>query len=86
MKLHTALCILTFAGCATAPSPRATNVSEAALEDGGGGPAGGPQQAEYPVRLETPAGTFLVSPHHAEDFAKALSGQPTQTHFFAGAE
>jgi hypothetical protein len=86
MKLHAALCCLIFAGCATAPSLRAADVSQAALDDGGGGPAGGAQEAGGPVRMETPAGTFLVSPGHAEDFVKALSGEPTQTRFFAGAE
>ncbi len=84
MKLYAALCFLVFAGCATTQSTQATSVSEA--------PSRGPAACRLaawkslasPVRLETPAGAFLVSPRHAEDFAKALAGEATPTHFFAG--
>jgi hypothetical protein len=82
MKLHAALCFLVFAGCTTTHS---TNVSDAASE-GGGGPAGSSEELAQPVRLETPAGDFLVSPRHAEDFAKALAGEATPTRFYAGAD
>ncbi|MDY7228910.1 hypothetical protein [Hyalangium rubrum] len=79
MKLHAALCFLVFAGCATVPSG-------AALSDGGGGPVGSTLEQAAPVRLQTPAGTFLVSPQHADDFAKALAGEATPTPFYAGAD
>jgi len=81
MKLHAALCFLVFAGCATAPVLHATQ-----LPEGGGGTAGGPTDMAAPVRMQTPAGTFMVSPQHAEDFAKALAGESTPTRFYAGAE
>jgi len=83
MKLHPALCFLVFVGCATTQSTQAMSVSEAASE-GRSGPAGSVEELASPVRLETPAGSFLVSPGHAEDFAKALAGEATPTHFFAG--
>jgi hypothetical protein len=85
MKLHAALGFLVFAGCATAPFSRAMSALEAS-EDGGGGTAGILQETPEPVRVETPAGTFLVSPRHEEDFKKALAGEPTSTHFHAAAE
>ncbi|HEX8697988.1 MAG TPA: hypothetical protein VF815_04075 [Myxococcaceae bacterium] len=83
MKLHAALCLLVFVGCATTQSTQGMSAAEAASE-GGGGPAGSVEAPASPVRLETPAGTFLVSPGHAEDFAKALAGEATPTHFYAG--
>jgi hypothetical protein len=85
MKLHAALCFLVFAGCATTQSTQAKALAEAA--EGGGGRAGSVvEESAPPVRLETPAGTFLVSPRHAEDFAKALAGEATPTHFYAGTD
>jgi hypothetical protein len=84
MKLHAALCFLLFAGCATVPASRAPDAAEASVEGGGGGPGGSPQQSTYPVRMETPAGTFLVSPPHAEDFKKILAGEPASQPFLAG--
>ncbi|PTL77657.1 hypothetical protein [Vitiosangium sp. GDMCC 1.1324] len=36
-----------------------------------------------PVRMETPAGTFLVHPNNAEDFAKLLSGEPTDKQYLS---
>lgn len=85
MKLHAALCLLVFAGCATTPQSLGGQDVAHGAEEGGGGPAGSLQEAE-PVRLRTPAGTFLVSPQHADDFAKALAGQETPTRFYAGAD
>lgn len=86
MKFLAALCFLVLAGCATTQSAQALSVSEA-LSEGGGGPAGSMEEAPAsPVRLETPAGTFLVSPGHAADFAKALAGEATPTRFYAGAD
>lgn len=32
------------------------------------------------MRLETRAGTFLVQPENAEDFGRALVGEPTDKH------
>jgi hypothetical protein len=83
MKTLAALCFLVLAGCATTQSTQTMSVSEANSE-GGGGPAGSVEELASPVRLETPAGTFLVSPGHAEDFAKALAGEATPTRFYAG--
>ena len=83
MKLHAALCFLLFAGCATAPGLRAPDAAEASVQ-GGGRPGGRARQTTYPVRMETPAGTFLVSPPHAEDFKKVLAGEPTSQPFLAG--
>jgi hypothetical protein len=85
MKLHAALCFLVFAGCASTQSTRAMTVLQVPAEDGAGA-AGRLEQAAPPVRLETPAGTFLVSPGHAEDFAKALAGEATPTRFYAGTD
>lgn len=44
-----------------------------------GGPPG-------PVRLETPAGTFLVHPNNAEDFGKLLAGEPTAHQYYSVTE
>lgn len=85
MKLLAALCFLVLAGCATTQSPQAMSASEAASE-GAGRPARSVEEMASPVRLETSAGTFLVSPGHAEDFAKALAGEATPTHFYAGTD
>jgi hypothetical protein len=85
MKLHAALCCLLFAACATTSS-QGTRPSAETLQDGGGGPGGRTEQAREPVRVETPAGTFLVSPGHAEDFQKLLSGEPSRVPFYAGAD
>lgn len=68
MKLPAALCLLTLAGCATAPTKGDARAA-----------AGTPEQAE-PMRLETRAGTFLVQPENAEDFGRALAGEPTDKH------
>lgn len=75
MKLHAALGFLIFAGCATS-SPHTLKAEQQAS------PAGTEQLAD-PVRVETPAGTFLVNPSHAEDFRKLLAGEPTSKDFYA---
>jgi hypothetical protein len=80
MKLHAALCLLLLASCATVPSPRSSDFS---LVPGSGGPAGDSHTVPEPVRLETPAGSFLVHPNNAEDFAKMLAGEPTDKQYFA---
>ena len=85
MKSLAALCFLVFAGCATPQATQVVSTSKAASE-GGGAPEGQVEQLASPVRLETPAGTFLVSPGHAEDFARALAGEATPTRFYAGAD
>jgi len=85
MKSLAALCFLVFAGCATTQATQVVSTSEAASE-GGVRPTGQSEQLATPVRLETPAGTFLVSPGHADDFAKALAGEATPTRFYAGAD
>ncbi len=85
MKSLAALCFLVFAGCATSQTAQVVSTSEAASERGGE-PVGHAEQLASPVRLDTPAGTFLVSPGHAEDFARALAGEATPTRFYAGAD
>ncbi|WP_224243362.1 hypothetical protein [Hyalangium gracile] len=77
MKLSTALCFLVFAGCATA-SQHAVTAQESSLQ----GENGSEQMAD-PVRLETPAGTFLVNPEHADDFQRLLAGEPSTKPFYA---
>jgi hypothetical protein len=84
MKLHILLCFLVFAGCATTSS-RALSAVDVS-QDGGGGPGGRSAQGVEPVRMQTPAGDFLVSPAHAEDFQKLLSGEPTSKPFHAGVD
>ncbi len=84
MKLHTLLCFLVFAGCATSSS-RALSAVDASQE-GGGGPGGRSHEGTEPVRLQTPAGDFLVSPAHVEDFQKVLAGEPTSRPFHAGVD
>jgi hypothetical protein len=78
MKLHAALCLLALAGCATVPSVR--NPVDV---PGGGGPAGDSQAIAEPVRMETPAGTFLVHPNNAEDFTRLLAGEPTKNQYLS---
>jgi hypothetical protein len=80
MKLHAALCLLALAGCATVPSRGAH-----ALVDvpGGGGPGGDSHVLPEPVRMETPAGTFLVHPNNAEDFSRLLAGEPTKNQYLS---
>ncbi|MCK8501262.1 MULTISPECIES: hypothetical protein [Myxococcus] len=69
--------VLLFAGCATLPSPP--------VDVGGGGTVSAdPHPDMAPVRLQTRAGTFLVHPNNAEDFARALAGEPTQRHYTTG--
>jgi hypothetical protein len=80
MKLHAALCLLALAGCATLPSPRST---QAESFSGSGGPAGDVQAVPEPVRMETPAGTFLVHPNNAGDFSKLLAGEPTDKQYIS---
>ncbi|WP_309891254.1 hypothetical protein [Archangium sp.] len=76
MKLHAVLCVLALvAGCATLPSPRPN--------EGSGGPAGDVDGVPEPVRLETPAGSFLVHPNSAEDFSKLLAGEPTAKQYIS---
>lgn len=82
MKLHVALCALLFAGCATTSSPRVTKAEQASLKDGAA-PGGSSQQQAELVRVETPAGAFLVSPPQVEDFKKVLSGDPTPASYSA---
>jgi hypothetical protein len=82
MKLHAALCLLVLAGCATVPSPLSSDV-ERVLMPGSGAPAGDSHVVPEPVRLETPAGSFLVHPNNADDFAKLLAGEPTEKQYFA---
>ncbi|NVJ27588.1 hypothetical protein HUW62_40880 [Myxococcus sp. AM011] len=66
--------VLLSAGCAS--------VRTARLDGGGGGTvAADPHPDAEPVRLETRAGTFLVHPNNAEDFSRALAGEPTQQHY-----
>lgn len=80
MKLYAALMLLTLAGCATVPA----RSREAGPVAGSGGPVGDVRQdAAEPVRLETSAGTFLVHPNNAEDFAKLLAGEPTEKQYFS---
>jgi hypothetical protein len=74
MKLPAALCLLAVAGCATAPAMRTNGDTRAARQ--------APELSE-PVRLETRAGTFLVQPENAEDFGRALAGEPTDKHYSA---
>ncbi|HEX8820022.1 MAG TPA: hypothetical protein VF794_08875 [Archangium sp.] len=74
MKLHAVLCVLALAGCATLPPPPSA---------GSGGPAGDSNTVSEPVRLETPAGSFLVHPNNAEDFAKLLAGEPTAKQYLS---
>lgn len=83
MKLHAALCLLALAGCATLPSPRSTQAGPIA---GSGGPAGDVQAVAEPVRMETPAGTFLVHPNNAGDFSKLLAGEPTDKQYISIAD
>ena len=83
MKLHAALCLLVLAGCATVPLPRSSGVEPLA---GGGGPAGEVRVVPEPVRMETPAGTFLVHPNNVEDFAKLLAGEPTEMQYLSTAD
>lgn len=80
MKLHAALCLLALAGCATLPSPHSTQAEPVA---GSGGPAGDVQAVSEPVRMETPAGTFLVHPNNAEDLGKLLAGEPTDKQYIS---
>ncbi|MFY1824341.1 hypothetical protein ACN47A_00330 [Myxococcus fulvus] len=69
--------VLLFAGCATLPS--------LPVDAGGGGTVSAdPHPDMAPVRLQTRAGTFLVHPNNAEDFARALAGEPTQRHYTTG--
>jgi hypothetical protein len=75
MKLYATLCFLVLAGCATVPAAHSLA--------GGGGPAGATGEGLDAVRLETPAGTFLVHPNNAEDFARLLAGEPTQQQYFS---
>ena len=83
MKLHAVLCVLALAaGCATLPSPRSSEDSLAPVP-GSGGPAGDVDSVPEPVRLETPAGSFLVHPSSAEDFAKLLAGEPTAKQYIS---
>lgn len=77
MRLQAMLCVLVLAGCATARSGVQANL---AGQDGSGDTSRG---ATEPVRLETSVGTFLVQPSHAEDFARLLSGEPTQQQYYS---
>jgi hypothetical protein len=75
MKFHAVLCVLALVGCATLPSPLPS--------EGSGGPAGDVDSVPEPVRLETPAGSFLVHPNSAEDFSKLLAGEPTAKQYIS---
>lgn len=80
MKLHAALILLALAGCATVSSSRSSDAEPLA---GSGGPGGDVHGGSEPVRMETPAGTFLVHPNNAEDFAKLLAGEPTDKQYMS---
>lgn len=76
MRLHVALGILFFSGCATVPT--------SGREDGSGGTvATEPHELAKPVRLQTRSGTFLVHPNNAQDLEKLLAGEPTQQRYNA---
>ncbi|WNG29060.1 hypothetical protein F0U62_37495 [Cystobacter fuscus] len=80
MKRHAALCLLILSGCATVTASRSNQATcmsgkPESLKGEGGQPG--------PVRLETPAGTFLVHPNNAEDFGKLLAGEPTEHQYFS---
>ena len=77
MKRHAALCLLILSGCATVTASNSDQV--ASRSEGQRGEGGQPG----PVRLETPAGTFLVHPNNAEDFGKLLAGEPTEHQYFS---
>lgn len=80
MKRHAALCLLILSACATVTAsnsdPVASPSGRSECQRGEGGQPG-------PVRLETPAGTFLVHPNNAEDFGKLLAGEPTEHQYFS---
>ncbi|OJH40795.1 hypothetical protein [Cystobacter ferrugineus] len=80
MKRHAALCLLILSGCATVTASRSHPVASLSGRSEC-------QSAERgqpgPVRLETPAGTFLVHPNNAEDFGKLLAGEPTEHQYFS---
>ncbi len=83
MKLHAALCLLALSGCATVASSPSTRAEPFA---GSGGPAGDTSGGREPVRMETPAGTFLVHPNNAEDFSRLLAGEPTDKQYISIAD
>lgn len=83
MKLHAALGLLALMGCATAPSSRPTATAALAATGGSGSES---REWSEPVRLETRAGSFLVHPNNAEDFARLLAGEPTQHQYYSGAD
>jgi hypothetical protein len=81
MRRHAALCLLILSGCATVTASGSHPVESLSgrSECQSGGEGGQPG----PVRLETPAGTFLVHPNNAEDFGKLLAGEPTEHQYFS---
>ncbi|MFY0524703.1 hypothetical protein ACN28I_16590 [Archangium gephyra] len=83
MKLHAVLCLLALTGCATVASPLSTRSEPLS---GSGGPAGDVRAVPEPVRMETPAGTFLVHPNNAGDFGRLLAGEPTDKQYISIAD
>ena len=83
MRLSAALCLLFLTGCATVASPRSVQAEPLA---GSGGPAGDVSGGVEPVRMETPAGTFLVHPNNTEDFGRLLAGEPTDKQYISIAD
>ncbi|EPX59009.1 hypothetical protein D187_003386 [Cystobacter fuscus DSM 2262] len=80
MKRHAALCLLLLSGCATVSASRSHQTTCMSGNPESQGDEGG---QPGPVRLETPAGTFLVHPNNAEDFGKLLAGEPTEHQYFS---
>ena len=80
MKRHAVVCLLILSGCATATAARSdTDALQSTLQ----GVTGDSGMPSGPVRLETPAGTFLVHPNNAEDFGRLLAGEPTQHQYLS---
>ncbi|MCE9666204.1 hypothetical protein LY474_00105 [Myxococcus stipitatus] len=77
MKLALVLGVVGLAGCATVPVM--------GLDDGSGGSVAlEPHPDAEPVRLQTRVGSFLVHPNNADDFARALAGEPTEQRYTSG--
>jgi hypothetical protein len=74
MKFPAALCLLVLTGCAAAPTVRTKEGASSASQ---------PHEMAEPLRVDTLAGTFLVSPEHQADFTKVLAGESTPRHYSA---
>ncbi len=83
MKLHALCCVLILSACASVTSsaggPGASPRASARVGDVGTSEA----VLSEPVRLESPAGTFLVHPNNAQDFKRLLAGEPTQQQYYS---